>query len=105
MPRSAGEADWLFFILSTRMLPPVVVGVLVLALWEGACHAFAIPDFLFPAPSSILASFLAGWPELLHALWRTLRVTLIAFALSTVAGTVVAFIFLQSRFIERGVFP
>ena len=23
----AGEADWLFFILSTRMLPPVVVAI------------------------------------------------------------------------------
>ena len=87
------------------VLPPLVVGVLVLALWEGACRAFAIPDFLFPAPSSILASFLAGWPELLHALWRTMRVTLIAFVLSTLAGTLVAFLFVQSRFIERGFFP
>ena len=87
------------------ILPPVLVGVIVLALWESACRAFAIPDFLFPAPSSITASLLANWPDLLHALWRTMRVTLIAFALSTVVGTLVAFLFVQSRFVERGFFP
>jgi NitT/TauT family transport system permease protein len=34
-----------------------------------------------------------------------MRVTLIAFALSTIVGTFIAFLFVQSRFIERGFFP
>ncbi len=87
------------------ILPPLIVGIVVLGVWEGACRAFAVPEFLFPAPSSVLASLLAGWPDLLHALWRTMRITLIAFALSTLVGTSVAFLFVQSRFIERGFFP
>jgi NitT/TauT family transport system permease protein len=87
------------------ILPPLVVGVIVLGLWEGACKGFGVPDFLFPAPSSIAASLIANWPDLLHALWRTMRVTLIAFGLSVVTGTFIAFLFVQSRFIERGFFP
>ncbi|KAB7786956.1 ABC transporter permease [Methylorubrum populi] len=86
-------------------LPPLLVGILVLSLWEAACRGFAIPDYLFPAPSVIAASLVQNGPDLLRALWSTLRVTLIAFALSTVLGTLVAFLFVQSRFIERGFFP
>ena len=87
------------------VMPPVVVGIAVLALWEAACRGFAIPDYLFPAPTAIVASLVQNGPDLLRALWSTMRVTLIAFGLSTVIGTLVAFLFVQSRFIERGFFP
>ena len=86
-------------------LPPLLVGIIVLSLWEAACRGFAIPEYLFPAPSVIAASLVQNGPDLLRALWSTMRVTLIAFALSTVLGTLVAFLFVQSRFIERGFFP
>ena len=33
------------------ILPPLVVGVLVLAGWEACCRFFAIPSYLVPAPS------------------------------------------------------
>ena len=86
-------------------LPPLLVGIAVLSLWESACRGFAVPEYLFPAPSVIAASLVQNGPDLLRALWSTMRVTLIAFALSTVLGTLVAFLFVQSRFIERGFFP
>ncbi len=86
-------------------LPPLLVGIAVLSLWEAACRGFAVPEYLFPAPTVIAASLVQNGPDLLRALWSTMRVTLIAFALSTVLGTLVAFLFVQSRFIERGFFP
>jgi NitT/TauT family transport system permease protein len=86
-------------------LPPLVVGVAVLSLWEATCRGFAVPEYLFPAPSVIAASLVQNGPDLMRALWSTMRVTLIAFALSTVLGTLIAFLFVQSRFIERGFFP
>ncbi len=95
---------WLRPLLD-RVLPPLVVGLIVLGVWEGACRAYAIPAFLFPAPSAIGSALLANGPELLRALIRTLRVTLLAFGLSALIGTLVAFVFVQSRFIERGFFP
>ena len=66
---------------------PFVVGIVFLAGWEAACRAFAIPSYLVPAPSLIAQTFLGDAPTLLHALWITLRVTLIAFALAVSIGT------------------
>jgi NitT/TauT family transport system permease protein len=87
------------------ILPPVVVGVLVLAGWEGCCRIFAIPSYLVPTPSEIALTFVADAPALLHALMITLRVTFIALALSISIGTAIAFLFVQSPIIERSFFP
>jgi NitT/TauT family transport system permease protein len=86
-------------------LPPVVVGVALLAGWEAACRLFAIPSYLVPSPSLIGETFVANAPALLHSLTVTLRVTLIALALSVAIGTAIAFIFVQSPIIERSFFP
>jgi NitT/TauT family transport system permease protein len=87
------------------MLPPLVVGVLLLAGWEACCWAFRIPSYLIPAPTLIIKTFIANAPALLHSLWVTLRVTLIALALSITIGTAIAFVFVQSPIIERSFFP
>jgi len=86
-------------------LPPVVVGVLFLAGWEACCRIFHVPSYLVPAPTLITQTFIANAPALLHSLWVTLRVTLIALALSIVIGTATAFLFVQSPIIERSFFP
>jgi NitT/TauT family transport system permease protein len=87
------------------VLPPLVVGVLLLAGWEACCWAFRIPSYLIPAPTLIVKTFIANAPALLHSLWVTLRVTLIALALSITIGTAIAFLFVQSPIIERSFFP
>jgi NitT/TauT family transport system permease protein len=87
------------------ILPPIAVGILILAAWEVLCRVFAVPSYLFPAPSVILQSLIDGAPELAYALWMTVRVTLIALGLSIVIGTMIAFIFVQSPIIERSFFP
>ena len=85
--------------------PPIVVGILFLAGWEACCWIFRIPSYLVPSPSLIAKTFIADAPSLLHALWVTLRVTLIALALSIGIGTAIAFLFVQSPIIERSFFP
>jgi NitT/TauT family transport system permease protein len=87
------------------MLPPFVVGIIVLAAWEAACRLFAIPAYLFPAPSAIGHSIVADAPSLMRALWSTLKVALTALGLATFIGCVVAFLFVQNRLIERSFFP
>ena len=88
-----------------RIVSPAIAGLIVVALWEAFCRAYQIPDYLFPSPSAIAASFAADAPSLLHALWMTMRVALIAFALATVLGTLIAFAFVQSKVIERAFLP
>jgi NitT/TauT family transport system permease protein len=84
---------------------PVVVGVVLLGAWEAACRLLQVPQYLFPAPSAIASSFQEHWPFLLKSLLVTLRVTLQAFALATLIGTLGAFLFVQSRFAQVAFFP
>jgi NitT/TauT family transport system permease protein len=85
--------------------PPVISGVIIVTLWELLCRAFHVPSFLVPTPSEILRTFLGDAPTLLRALMSTMQVTLIAFAVAVVLGTLTAFLFVQSRVIERSLFP
>jgi NitT/TauT family transport system permease protein len=86
-------------------LMPLLVGLLLFGGWEAGCRAFAVPAYLFPMPSAIWATFIADWPTLLGALWATLRITFQAFALAVVLGSLTAFLFVQSRFIEMALLP
>src|SRR6266568_3177987 len=87
------------------IVPPLAVGVLMLIAWETFCRALAIPPYLFPMPSVIAKTLVADAPALLHALWVTLRVTLIALALAVTIGATIAFLFVQNKVIERSFFP
>jgi NitT/TauT family transport system permease protein len=87
------------------LVAPLLVGVLLFGGWEVFCRALEIPPYLFPAPSVIWAKFLADWPTLLAALWSTLRITFQAFALAVVLGSLTAFLFVQSRFVEMALLP
>jgi NitT/TauT family transport system permease protein len=88
-----------------EIVPPLVVGVVFLAGWEALCRALAIPSYLVPMPSLVAQTLVADAPALVHALWVTLRVTLIALALAVTIGATVAFLFVQSPIIERSFFP
>jgi NitT/TauT family transport system permease protein len=87
------------------ILAPLAVGLLMVAVWEIACRTFNVPIFLFPKPSDVAAKLVADWPSLFKALGMTMRVTLQAFAAAIVIGTLIAFIFVQSRAIEMSLFP
>lgn len=89
----------------SELLPPLTVGVMTLAVWELACRALTVPSYLFPAPSAIAHSFIIDVPGLIHALWSTLRVALVALGLATVIGSLIAFLFVQNKLIERCFFP
>ncbi len=88
-----------------RVMAPVTVGVVILLAWQWSCAHWEIPPYLFPSPGDIAASLLENWPALLHGLWSTLTVTLLAFAASVVVGTLIAFLFVQSRLIELSLMP
>jgi len=92
------ERLWIIFA-------PLLVGVVLLSVWEAACRLFEVPQYLFPAPSAIATSFQEHWSYLLTSLWTTVRVTLQAFAFAVVVGTLIAFMFVQSRFAQVALFP
>ena len=67
-------------------LLPWLVGVAVLGLWEAAVRILAVPRFVLPAPSAIAVALVDGFPQLVAALWETLKLTLLAFAASFLGG-------------------
>ena len=90
---------------ATTILAPLAVGLAIVVIWEIACRSAHVPVYLFPKPSDIAATLIREWPTLLAALGMTLRVALQAFAAAIVTGTLIAFLFVQSRAIEKSFFP
>jgi NitT/TauT family transport system permease protein len=88
-----------------RIAAPVAVGMLILASWEGLVRAYDVPKYLVPAPSLVAQTLVADWGLLSHSLLITLEVTSLAFVIAVILGTVVAFLFVQSRWIELSLFP
>jgi NitT/TauT family transport system permease protein len=87
------------------ILAPLAVGLLMVAVWEIVCRTANVPVYLFPKPSDIVAKLVAEWPSLFKALGMTMRVALQAFAAAIIIGTLIAFIFVQSRLVEMSFFP
>jgi len=94
------DMEWLW-----RLVAPILTGIVLVAAWEATCRGFAIPSYLFPAPSDVAQSFREHLPILLASLGSTVVVTLEAFGLAVLIGTLIAFLFVQSRFAEIALFP
>jgi NitT/TauT family transport system permease protein len=90
---------------AVSIIAPTLVGVALLLFWEIACRAWNVPVFLLPKPTDIAAKLASDWPSLIGALGMTMRVALQAFAASIILGTLIAFLFVQSRLIEKSLFP
>jgi NitT/TauT family transport system permease protein len=88
-----------------RLLPPVMVAILLLGLWQWWVMAYDIPPFLVPSPLLVMQTLAKDWPLLSGSLLVTLKVTFLALVASVVIGVAVAFAFVQSRWIETAFFP
>jgi NitT/TauT family transport system permease protein len=88
-----------------RVAVPAVVGLLLLTLWECLVRAFSVPEYLVPGPLRIAQALHDDFGLLMKALWTTLCITAGAFLMATVIGTLVAFAFVQSRWVELSFFP
>ena len=88
-----------------RIVFPVLVAVVLLALWQGLVVAFKVPHFLVPSPTRVAEVFMADSGLLFGALYNTLKITVLSFLTAVVLGVIVAFTFVQSRIIETALFP
>jgi NitT/TauT family transport system permease protein len=91
--------------LKVRIAVPVFLGLVFLAAWEGLVQYLAVPKYVLPAPSMIVAALAADFLALMASLWMTLTVTLAAFGVAQVLGVLIAILFAQSRLLEISLFP
>ena len=88
-----------------KLVAPVLVGLVVLLLWQGLVTWYEVPVYLVPSPLLILQTLIRDWGLLAGSLLVTLRIALLALLLALVLGISVAFLFVQSRAIEASLFP
>lgn len=85
--------------------PPVLAGLLALALWQGAVAALDVPAYVVPGPVAIVQAFAAAPGLLLLSLVSTLVVTATALACSTVIGVAMAIAVTASRWARAAIQP
>jgi NitT/TauT family transport system permease protein len=88
-----------------QWLLPLLVAALLLGAWQGWTVVAQVPAYLVPSPWAIATTLVADWGLLSGALWVTVKITVLAFLVSVVVGSLVAFAFVQSRWIESAFFP
>ena len=88
-----------------QYLMPLLVAAVLLTVWQVWVTAAEIPSYLVPTPWLIATTLVQDWGLLVGALAVTLKITLMAFVVSAVLGTLIAFLFVQSRWIETAFFP
>ena len=88
-----------------RLLAPLLIGVLFLALWEAIVRLRGIPPYILPTPSAVALSLWTDGPSLLGSLLVTLRITLAALAAAALIGGAIALLFSRSRILELSLFP
>jgi NitT/TauT family transport system permease protein len=90
---------------SLRIAAPALIAVLLLAAWQGLVVLHDVPKYIVPSPWVVLQTLVVDRALLADALAVTLGIALTALAIATVAGTLVALLFVQSRWIELSLFP
>ena len=92
-------------VFALRYGAPVLVGALLLALWQLLVTAYDVPSYLVPSPALIGRTLVRDWPLLSASLAFTLGITFAALAAAIVLGVAMAFLFVQNRVVEASLFP
>lgn len=84
---------------------PLLLAALLLGLWQAAVVLYDVPAYLVPTPLAVARTLVTDWAVLGPAWWNTVCITLLAFAVAVVLGVAVAFLMVQSRWVETALFP
>ena len=84
---------------------PLLVTTVLLGLWQAWTVIQQVPTYLVPSPWAIAQTLVEDWALLIGSLWVTVKITVLSFLAATVIGALIAFAFVQSRWIEAAFFP
>ena len=91
--------------MKAKIIAPLVLGALMLCLWEEGVRAFAIPPYILPGPGLVLTTLVSDWSILWSSLLATLTTTVEGLLLAVLGGVGLAILFNQSRLIEHSLYP
>ena len=104
-PPKEQSTPWLMQPKVQRVLLPSLVGVVLLLIWQALVTILELPPYLVPSPALMMQTLVSDWAPLGWSLWVTVKITLLAFGLATIAGVLISFLFVQSKLIETALFP
>jgi NitT/TauT family transport system permease protein len=88
-----------------RLLPPLLLGLLLLAVWEIACRSLQVPAYFLPPPSAVAVSLVERAPVLAGSALQTFRMALEALLAAALIGGGLALAVSISRPAERALRP
>ncbi len=91
--------------IAGNVVPPLLALLVVVALWHGGVRVFDVPRFLLPSPLDVMQSFLKDPTKLCKATAHTGIAAILALVVSVVLGVAVGFLFAQSAFLRRSLYP
>ncbi|GIO15893.1 ABC transporter permease [Cohnella xylanilytica] len=91
--------------LLEKIVPPLLVLVTVVGLWELLVSLTGTPKYLLPRPSDIWQAALAKRGALLESVGTTIVESLFGFAISLALGISLAMLLACSKWVERSVYP
>ncbi|MEX0591802.1 MAG: ABC transporter permease [Xanthobacteraceae bacterium] len=90
---------------ATDIAAPMLLMALILAGWELVVHVFAIPAYVLPPPTEIVAKIFEDWRIIFPHLQVTLFEIVAGYALAAVVGFLLSIAIVYSRAFRRGVLP
>ena len=88
--------------MMSRALPPLAFGLVILLAWQGLVTFFAVPDYLLPSPTEILAT-VDGSLAVQFAV--TFVEAVAGFLIASVLAFGIATLFVRFHTLEEGLFP
>lgn len=88
-----------------QILLPILFAAAVLTLWELLVVHYEVREVILPAPSRILARFIATWPFLVQHAIPTGTESAIGFLLATVLGMALAVLLSYSKWAYAALYP
>jgi NitT/TauT family transport system permease protein len=84
---------------------PFIATILLFIFWEIVVHAFKIPQFNLPAPTSIFSALITNQQAILENSLQTLVSTLVGFLLAILSGIFLGFLIGYSRLAYIVLYP
>ena len=91
--------------MTARVIAPVVMGIVMIVLWEAVVRLAEIPPYVLPGPILVARTLIDDWGMLGPALVVTFEITLEALAAAVIIGGLLAILFSLSRWVELSLFP
>jgi NitT/TauT family transport system permease protein len=93
------------FPFFSRYILPLLLAVVLLGYWEWSVWYNAIPPYILPSPTAIIAALIKDWSVLSVSMWVTLQTTLTGMLLAFVGGVALGVVLGMFKTAENALFP